>query len=76
MCSKSHFAADTCQVLSTIMLWPPMEVFHPFYVDYELAASHLSALRRRALRSGTRRRRRPRRAVVSAKAGGLTPRSS
>ncbi|KAI8469147.1 MAG: hypothetical protein J3K34DRAFT_522343 [Monoraphidium minutum] len=64
------------QALSTIMLWPPMEVFHPFAVDYELAAAHARILRRRPLKSGTRRRRKQRRVLVNARTVGLVPRSS
>lgn len=64
------------QALSTIMLWPPLEVFHPMAIDYELAYQRLAALRRRPLRSGTGRRKKRRRAQVSARTVGLVPRSS
>jgi hypothetical protein len=65
------------QALSSIMLWPPMEIFHPFHIDYELAVGRLGKpARARAARSGTRRRRRQRRPVVSNRAIGLPPPSS
>jgi hypothetical protein len=64
------------QTASSIMLWPPMEVFHPFHIDYESASQRLAAIRRRALKSGTRRRRKQRKVVVNAKSMGLMPASS
>ena len=64
------------QTMSTVMLWPPMEVFQPFMVDYDLAAARWPQVRKRPLRSGTGRRKKQRRPVVNSKGMGLMPPSS
>ncbi|GBF95027.1 hypothetical protein Rsub_07528 [Raphidocelis subcapitata] len=64
------------QAMSTIMLWPPMEVFNPFHIDYELAVKRHPSVRQRPLRSGTRRRQRQRAVVVNSKSVGLRPPAS